>query len=68
MCRHGMTPPSTDDCRNPEAYRAQISQIEQRAEMIRRCFILVLIALIATIVSCLLLGGRYLTAAPRETV
>lgn len=40
-----------------EAYTAQINAIEQRAEMIRRCFILVLIALIATIVSCLLLGA-----------
>jgi len=40
-----------------EAYTAQIKAIEQRAEMIRRCFILVLIALSATIVCCLLLGA-----------
>src|SRR5689334_19014870 len=40
-----------------EAYTAQITAIERRAEMIRRCFILVLIALSATIFSCLLLGA-----------
>ena len=32
-----------------EAYTAQISSIEQRAEMIRRCFLLVLISLAGTI-------------------
>jgi hypothetical protein len=43
-----------------EAYTAQIGAIEQRAEMIRRCFLLVLISLAGTIVSCLLLGcGLY---------
>jgi hypothetical protein len=43
-----------------EAYTAQIGSIEQRAEMIRRCFLLVLISLAGTIASCLLLGfGLY---------
>lgn len=43
-----------------EAYTAQISAIEQRAEMIRRCFLLALISLAGTIASCLLLGvGLY---------
>jgi hypothetical protein len=43
-----------------EAYTAQINSIEQRAEMIRRCFLLALISLAATITSCLLLGvGLY---------
>ncbi len=43
-----------------EAYTVQISAIEQRAEMIRRCFLLVLISLAGTIASCLLLGfGLY---------
>jgi hypothetical protein len=43
-----------------EAYTAQIGLIEQRAEIIRRCFLLVLISLAGTIVSCLLLGfGLY---------
>ena len=40
-----------------EAYTAQIGAIEQRAEIIRRCFLLVLISLAGTIVSCLLLGS-----------
>ena len=39
-----------------EAYTAQIGLIEQRAEMIRRCFLLALTSLAATIASCLLLG------------
>lgn len=39
-----------------EAYTVQINAIEQRAEIIRRCFLLVLISLAATIASCLLLG------------
>jgi Protein of unknown function (DUF2721) len=39
-----------------EAYTAQINSIEQRAEMIRRCFLFVLVALAGTITSCLLLG------------
>ena len=43
-----------------EAYTAQINAIEQRAEMIRRCFLLALISLAGTIASCLLLGcGLY---------
>src|SRR6266436_2749774 len=43
-----------------EAYTAQITSIEQRAEMIRHCFLLVLISLAGTIASCLLLGiGLY---------
>ena len=43
-----------------EAYTAQIGLIERRAEMIRRCFLLVLISLAGTIASCLLLGfGLY---------
>jgi len=43
-----------------EAYTSQIGAIEQRAEMIRRCFLFVLISLAGTIVSCLLLGfGLY---------
>ncbi len=43
-----------------EAYTAQISSIEQRAETIRRCFLLVLVSLAGTIASCLLLGfGLY---------
>lgn len=39
-----------------EAYTAQIDAIERRAEIIRRCFLFVLISLAATIASCLLLG------------
>lgn len=47
-----------------EAYTAQIALIEQRAEMIRRCFLLALISLAGTIASCLLLGfGLYWTKA-----
>jgi hypothetical protein len=43
-----------------EAYTAQINSIEQRAETIRRCFLLVLVSLAGTITSCLLLGfGLY---------
>jgi hypothetical protein len=43
-----------------EAYTVQINSIEQRAEMIRRCFLLVLVSLSGTITSCLLLGiGLY---------
>ena len=43
-----------------EAYTEQINAIERRAEMIRRCFFLVLTALACTTVSCLLLGlGLY---------
>jgi hypothetical protein len=39
-----------------DAYSTQITVIERRAEMIRRCFLLALISLAATIASCLLLG------------
>jgi hypothetical protein len=39
-----------------DAYMAQISSIEQRAEMVRRCFLLTLSSLAGTIASCLLLG------------
>jgi Protein of unknown function (DUF2721) len=47
-----------------EAYTAQINSIEQRAEMIRRCFLFALISLVGTIASCLLLGiGLYRTRA-----
>jgi ABC-type glycerol-3-phosphate transport system permease component len=47
-----------------EAYTAQIGLIEQRAEMIRRSFLLALISLAGTITSCLLLGfGLYWTDA-----
>jgi len=43
-----------------EAYTAQIRSIEQRAETIRRCFLLVLISLAGIILSSLLLGfGLY---------
>lgn len=49
-----------DRLQEAEAYTAQISSIEERAEMIRRCFLLVLISLGGTITSCLLLGfGLY---------
>jgi hypothetical protein len=49
-----------DRVQEAEAYTAQISLIEQRAEMIQRCFLLVLISLAGTITSCLLLGfGLY---------
>jgi Protein of unknown function (DUF2721) len=53
---------ATKNVRLPEAdaYTAQIQSIEQRAELIRRCFLLALISLAGTIVSCLLLGfGLY---------
>lgn len=49
-----------DRLQEAEAYTAQIHSIERRAEMMRRCFLLVLIALAGTIASCLLLGfGLY---------
>jgi hypothetical protein len=52
-----------------EAYTAQISSIERRAEMIRRCFLLVLLSLVGTIVSCLLLGfGLYWKEAATAAV
>jgi hypothetical protein len=47
-----------------EAYTAQISSIERRAELIRRCFLFALISLAASILSCLLLGlGLYWSEA-----
>ncbi len=43
-----------------EAYSEQITSIEKRAELIRRCFLLVLISLATTLSACLLLGlGLY---------
>ena len=39
-----------------EAYTTQINSIERRAETIRRCFLLSLISLCGSILSCLLLG------------
>jgi len=43
-----------------KAYTSQILSIEQRAELIRRCFLLSLISLAGSIASCLLLGlGLY---------
>ena len=49
-----------DRSQEAEAYTEQINAIESRAEMIRRCFLLVLISLAAAITSCLLLGlGLY---------
>jgi hypothetical protein len=47
-----------------ETYTAQIGSIERRAETIRRCFLLALVALAGTIASCLLLGlGLYIKDA-----
>jgi drug/metabolite transporter (DMT)-like permease len=47
-----------------EAYTNQIQSIEQRAEMVRRAFLLSLVALVGTLISCLLLGlGLYWAAA-----
>jgi hypothetical protein len=52
-----------------DAYTAQINLIEERAGMIRLCFLLVLIALAATVVSCLLLGlGLYWKQAAETAV
>ncbi|MBZ5493074.1 MAG: DUF2721 domain-containing protein [Acidobacteriia bacterium] len=52
-----------------DAYTAQITLIEERASMIRRCFLLVLIALAATLGSCLLLGlGLYWQQAAEGAV
>lgn len=43
-----------------EAYTSQIQSIEHRAEMIRRAFLFSLVALVGTLISCLLLGlGLY---------
>jgi uncharacterized protein DUF2721 len=47
-----------------EAYTEQIASIAKRAELIRKCFLLVLISLATTIAACLLLGlGLYWTEA-----
>jgi len=47
-----------------EAYTSQIQSIEQRAEMIRRAFLLSLLGLVGTLVACLLLGlGLYSKAS-----
>ena len=47
-----------------EAYTAQIQSIEQRAELIRRAFLLSLVSLAGTLISCLLLGlGLYWESA-----
>jgi drug/metabolite transporter (DMT)-like permease len=40
-----------------DAYTSQIASIERRAELIRRCFLLVLVALAGSLISCLLLGA-----------
>jgi len=49
-----------DRVQEAEAYTAQINSIEERAEIIQRCFPLVLVSLAGTIASCLLLGiGLY---------
>jgi hypothetical protein len=43
-----------------EAFDSQISSIERRAELVRRCFLFSLISLVGSILSCLLLGfGLY---------
>jgi len=52
-----------------EAYTAQISSIEKRAEIVRRSFLLVLAALAATLASCMLLGlGLYVKDAALAAV
>jgi hypothetical protein len=40
-----------------DAYTAQIASIKRRADLIRRCFLCVLISLSGSLVSCLLLGA-----------
>jgi hypothetical protein len=45
-----------DRVQEAEAYTAQINSIEERAEMIRRCVLLVFVSLAGTIASCLLAG------------
>jgi hypothetical protein len=53
-----------DRLQQAEAYTDQIRSIEHRAEMIRRCFLFVLLSLAATVAACLLLGlGLYWTDA-----
>jgi len=47
-----------------EAYTSQIQSIEQRAELIRRAFLFSLLAMMGTLIACLLLGlGLYWEAA-----
>ena len=47
-----------------EAYTAQIESIQRRADLIRRCFLVALVALAGVIASCLLLGfGLYIRQA-----
>jgi uncharacterized membrane protein YcjF (UPF0283 family) len=58
-----------DRVHEAEAYTEQIKSIEQRAEIIRRCFMLVLISLAGTIAACLLLGvGVYWNQAALAAV
>lgn len=58
-----------DRVQEAEAYTEQINSIEQRAEIIRRCFMLVLISLAGTIAACLLLGvGVYWNQAALAAV
>ena len=53
-----------DRLQEAEAYTEQINSIGNRAEMIRRCFVLVLISLAGSIAACLLLGfGVYCRGA-----
>ncbi len=43
-----------------EAYTVQIAAIQERAELIRRCFLYVLVSLVGSTLACLLLGfGLY---------
>lgn len=47
-----------------ETYTVQIESIERRADTIRRCFLLALVALAGTIATCMLLGlGLYVKQA-----
>jgi Protein of unknown function (DUF2721) len=57
--------------RSPEAdaYTEQITAIQQRAEIIRRCFLCALTSLAGSIISCLLLGlGIYWSQAALAAV
>ena len=54
----------SDRAQEAEAYTTQIESIERRADLIRRCFLLALVALAGVIASCLLLGlGLYVKHA-----
>ena len=55
-----------DRVQEAEAYTPQINSIEQRAEMIRRCFLLALISLAGTIASCLAAWVRPLLETGRR--